>query len=146
MAKEQELDWFMDGVEPKVTEQQAKAEVLNWLKKLNLSGRKRRERAQFINTLLDAIIEGDLSINKDDGTFHQKLRVPSKATKTLDYSFRLNVKEFSDICKSNEVSPTDTESRINAAVAVMTGKLISEIESLSQDDLDVAASIALFFM
>lgn len=135
-------------MEEKVNRDQATAEVTRWMDAKKMSAKKREANEANIETLVDAIVEGNLSL-KDGNVLSQKLRFPIETTEgkvaydTLDYKPRLDLHGIHIHLQG--VKPTDMDSRLCAYVAALTSKPKDIIKKLDTEDYSIAQAIAVFF-
>jgi hypothetical protein len=140
MTDSENMDWFLDGTTAVMTEEQAQEEVLNWLNSRKMSRRKRINLKDMIVNVMQAMVDGEVSIL--DGRFVQHL----DADNSLKFNDRLNLGEFKQVCNRNKISDEDGDGRLAAATSVLTNISMAESKKLEGDAKALANSIALFFM
>lgn len=125
---------------------QAEKEVNEWLDLKKVSAKKREASKDAIDTLIEAVEEGNLTLN-DDKTFTQKLKFPTDgelSIKDLSYKSRLKVSTLHAALKGSKAS--DADERILAYVAALTTKPKAVITALDTEDYNICQSIAIFFL
>ena len=129
-----------------ITKEQADQEIASWLDNKGVRPKKREAYKASIESLEDAISEGDLVLN-EDFTLTQKLKQPTSGDvpiTSLTYKARLTVGEVKK--KMENVKPGDPDARIIALVSALTTQPKGVIEALDTDDYGIAQNIALFFV
>ena len=140
----EETDWFLGNSKSVVTEEQAQKEVLDWLNFKNMSTRKRKDHEYSINVMVSAIMDGDLS--KFDDQWVQSLRITMGTAKELKFENRKDVGTFQSVLKQQKVDGQDSDGRLTTAVSVLTGGSFSMVNTLDEEDRNLAHAIALFFL
>lgn len=130
----------------KVGREVAEKEIESWLDFKKVNEKKREAYKDNIDTLIDAVADGTLTLN-DDKTFVQKLRFPigeGDSIKTLSYKPRLKVSTV-HVCLQG-VKSTDADGRVCAYVSALTGTDRNIIKALDTEDYSVGQAIAIFFL
>jgi len=123
----------------------AQKEVDLWLDYKHVSQSKRKKQEDFIETLVDAISDGLLTLNHDTFVFTQKLRFAGGGGLTeLTYKPRIQQSEFDASVKGLKAG--DGRGAINAYASVLTDKSSGTIAGLDNEDHSFVSSFALFFM
>jgi hypothetical protein len=133
--------------EEKVSPELAAEEINKWLDAKRISPRKRSQDgyAQAIDTLMDAIIYGTVSI-KEDRTIVHELHVPLEGFfDVLEYKARITVLDVQKKTDPNAKS-TDGQARVTATISALTGKSNGEVKKLDTEDNSIAQAVAIFFL
>jgi hypothetical protein len=131
----------------KIDRETAIAELDSWFEKKKIFQSQRDSQKDSVNTLIDAIQEGVLTLNKDTNVLTHTLLLPEdgeKSIKTLTYRPRLNdviLKPFMEGNKSGSV--IDMMLSYCAALTDTTKGVLARLDSA---DKRIANSIAVFFM
>lgn len=135
-----------------ISEEMAIAEMNKWLDHKNVSQRKRnkKETKQQIETLIDAICDGDLTLDEDFNLV-QTLRNPVKdkegkqiVLETLTFKPRLLLEDVESHLMN--VKSTNTIGMLAAYTAALTGKSSSLLKKIDTDDNKTAQAIVMFFL
>lgn len=126
----------------------AQEEVNALLEHRQMSERRRKEKEDAINELVEAVSYGELVFHKDDGfKIELKLKNPIKNEGTVDkLVFESRVKVGKLQLHMKGVKADDLHGMIIAYAAALTGQpkaLISEIES---EDYNLVQKVVIFFM
>lgn len=130
----------------KVSREVATAEVDSWLDFKKVSSKKRETHREHIDNLVDAIVDGSLTLSKDKDFIHD-LKFPiegEESLKTLTYKPRLKVETVQMHLQG--VKSGDNYGAIHAYIAALTTKPKTLIKVLDTEDYAVAYGIAIFFM
>lgn len=126
----------------------ATAEVNNWLDAKRITEKKRQEYADFIENLIEGVMEGFLVVNSDN-TLTQKLAFPildenqSEVLNSLNYKFRIS--EADKIKYRKSVQKDDNGFMLT--LLALTDAPRGHITLLdSSVDKPLADAIALFFL
>lgn len=131
-----------------VSEEVAIEEINGWLDKCRFRKRSRESNKEYIDQLVDAVMDGDLIVDEETKELTMNLAHPigeSNAFKTLTFKTDLKVKEIRLKMKSGNVKPGDSDGRILAYAAALTSQPFSVVDSMSTVDQGLASSIAIFF-
>lgn len=134
-------------MQEKVTKEIATKEVTAWLDYKRTKEAQRESLKGQIDTLVEAVMFGDVSINPDTQVITHKLIVPEATDKLyteLEYKPRISVGELQKA--STNVKATDFDGKVVAYISALTGKGISHIQKLDSEDFKIGQAIALFFM
>lgn len=134
-----------------VSESVAKLEVEKWLDFKNISPRKRNKKdvKNNIETLIDAICDGDLSLDNDH-FWVQKLRSPVKdkdgksVLKEMKFTPRLLLEDIESHLIN--VKADNTIGMLAAYTAALTGKSSGMTKKLNTDDNKTTQAIVMFFL
>ena len=130
-----------------VPREQAEAEVQAWLDKKKVFGSSRESNKDHVDTLIDSICEGVLSLNQENWKFTHKLLFPfgdQIKVEKLDYYARLNDKMLKPYLSG--VKPNDADGRLLAHISALTTQPRAILEELDTADKKIAFSIAVFFL
>jgi hypothetical protein len=132
-----------------VSYEQARDEVNGWLDYKKVKEKKREAYKDAIDTLVDGVKDGTLSIAEDMKITHALAFPVEDSTgkivfDKLEYKARLSVGEIGERTKG--VKAADTDGRIMAHVSALTGKAIGLLNKMDTEDNSIAQSIAVFFV
>lgn len=130
----------------KVTREIAITEVESWLDYKKISEKKREVYKDNIDTLVDAVVEGFLTL-QDDKSFVQTLRFDTggeRPIKELTYKPRLKMSTIHSHLQG--VKSTDADLRVCAYMAALTGNPKAVIQALDTEDYSIGQAIAIFFL
>ncbi len=121
-------------------------DVNSWLDYKKVSPSKRQANEQSIETMVNAIEDGDLVVNEDK-TLTLTLKIPVTGEvkfDTLVFQPRIPVETLHN--SLGGVKATDVDARLLAHVSALTSKGKALIKKLDTEDYDVARAIATFFL
>jgi len=130
-----------------VSKEQAQIEVTDWLDSKRVKAKKREKQKDTIETLVEAIEEGDLIFDQDTKVMTMKLAFgigKDDNIKELNFKPRANVGEVNSYLK--KVKTDDADGRLLCYVYALTGQPAAVIDCLDTEDYALALSIAIFFM
>lgn len=132
----------------KISVELAEQEINNWLESKKIFEAERVRQKQSVETLVDAVVNGFLTV-KEDGDLQHTLLFPigseEKAqVKTLTYKKRLAERDTRKALKG--VSPSDVEGRMLAYIQALTDEAAGIIGALDTSDSRIAKSIVVFFL
>lgn len=130
-----------------VNKEVANSEVCKWLDFKKVSEKKRESKKEYIETIVDAISEGDLELKSDGMILIQKLKFPGDkqgAVTVLEYQPRIKVNEIQS--QMIGVKATDPQSLLSAYVSALTKQPKAAIVAMDTEDWEIAQAIASFFI
>jgi hypothetical protein len=133
-------------MESKVSKEIATEEVYAWLDLKKIGAQKRETQKDQINTLIDAVVDGSLSLTSDK-VFVLELKFPTEGEtplKKLEFKPRLQMALINQHLQG--VKPTDFDGRIAAYAAALTTQTKTLLSKLDTEDYGLVQSIVLFFM
>jgi hypothetical protein len=124
----------------------AQADVNKWLDYKKIGESKRNSNQGQIDSLVDAISEGNLIVNEDMSITHVlKFPLDGETTVTeLKYKARMNSEAV--LPHLNGVKPTDVDGRMVAYTAALTSQLKAIIKKLDTEDSTLAHAVVVFFL
>lgn len=133
----------------------AEADINAWLDKKKVGEKTRETNKDYIETLIEAVSNGTLTLDKDDeksnkaGTYKFKhtLLFPFEgdaAKDSLEYECRINDRMMKP--NLNGVKLGDGDGRFNALIATLTRQPRTLIEQLDTADKKIAMAIGIFFL
>lgn len=135
------------NTDEKVTPEMAEEEVQKWLDFKKISPSKRTDKKDQIKQLVNAIIDGDISINEENEIV-QVLKTPigtgDKQIKEFKYKPRITVGAVQQHLKNIQTS--DADGRVVCYIQALTGQSAGMIKGLDSVDYDIAQTIAIFFI
>lgn len=137
-----------------ITQELAEKEVKSWLDFKKVNVKKRENYKDNIEALVNAMIDGKLSL-REDKTFVHTLSFPlsavqkegeeAKVTVTeLEYTPRLTVKQIQR--EMQGVKSSDLNGMVCAYISALTGKVKNIVSALDTEDYSIAQAIAIFFL
>lgn len=130
----------------KVSKDVAEKEITDWLDYKKVSESRREVQKPNIETLINAVCDGILSI-KDDKTFVHELLHPFGDNETIakiEYKPRVNMATISKHIEG--VKQGDVDGRLCAIIAALTNKTKGVIKLMDTEDYSIAQSISVFFL
>lgn len=134
----------------KVTKEVAEAEVNQWLEKKKILKATIESLKDSIDVLIASVEEGVLILDTETYKWKHELLFPLEGEKgvtsinELTYIPRLNDKILRQYSKG--VKGDDSEGRLNAYIAALTGQPREVIASLDSTDKKISMAIAIFFL
>lgn len=104
-----------------------------------------QEQKQAIETIVQGLMYGRLTYNREEKTFHQTLKHPlgDNSITSLKYRARLNDNHVQKFMKG--VPHNDPDARVNAYIAALTDQAKGIISGLDYSDKKFANAITTFF-
>lgn len=130
----------------KVTREIAERDITTWLDHKKVGFQKRLSNKDQIDGLIDAVMEGSLTL-KDDMVLIHNLKFPigsEVVTEKFEYVPRIKLSQVQTHLQ--HVKGSDSASIITAYIAALTGKPTKMIGELDSEDSRIAQNIALFFL
>jgi len=124
----------------------ATQEINSWLDYKKVKAAPKETYKAQIDTLIQAVCDGELTINATTFELSQTLNcpVPELDLTVLKYVPRLTIGEMRKA--SVNVKPTDFDGKCIATIAAATGKAMSHLDKMDSSDYNTAQAIAVFFM
>lgn len=129
-----------------ISKEKATEEISSWMDSKKIIPGKRESFKDHIETLVQAVMYGMLSVN-DDNTLSQKLLYPvgeNNAISELVFKSRLNRQMITPHMAG--VKSGDNDARIIGYMAALTGKNKAILSVLDSEDQRIADSIVVFFV
>lgn len=127
-----------------ISKDQAELEINSWLDFKKISERKREAFKTNIDNMIEAIMEGNLSLNDETFVLTQTLKFPISDIKTFDYKPRIKVKEVQD--RLQNIKGGGIFAQSFAYISALTGQLTGIVKELETEDYTLADHISVFFM
>lgn len=132
-----------------VAKEVAQAEVTSWLDFKKISEQKRLKNKSSVEALVDAIIDGSLSLNNDQ-TFTHQLKFPVK-TKEGESTFsqlvyKPRIKMADVHTKLQMVKSDDADGRVACYISALCSLPLAVIKELDSEDYGIGQSVAIFFL
>jgi len=134
----------------KVNKEVALKEVTKWLDHKKIDEKKREESEVQIETIVDAIVAGNLSLNKEFVFTHTlKFEILAESdgsvvAKEFKYKPRLKMAEIE--AKMVNVDSSNSFGLIAAYVAALSGQSAAILKLMDTEDNKIAQAIAMFFL
>ena len=133
----------------KVTREVALKDFERWLNFKNIKGRKREDNENFEQIIVDAIVDGQLTIGDN---CHIKFILPEAITnkegeevlKELTFLPRIRVRDVNN--KMKGVKADDGDGRVVAYISAITQQNTGIITNLFTEDYSVCQSIVMYFL
>ncbi len=125
-----------------VSKEIAEKDVNTWLDKQRVKPRARAEKEKDIESLIEAVMYGELSFD-DDGHAVQALQFPIGGVNQLVYSSRITLDDISTKTKGS--GGTDAFSIIAAYISASTGVAIGLLKKMDNSDMGLAGNVVAFF-
>lgn len=126
----------------------AEIQVNEWLKECRFRQRKIENNKEYVDQLIEAVMNGDILIDDETKEVEMALAFPvgeNESIKSLTFKTRLKVKEIRQRLKAGNVQAGDSDGRILAYISALTGQHFNVVSELSSEDNSLASSIAIFF-
>lgn len=127
-----------------VSIEKATQEVEGWLDKKKVYPSVRESQKDSIDLLIEAIMQGDLTLDEKSGEFVHKLQFPLPELTELRYKARLNDKMLRPHLQG--VKASDADGRFLALAAALTSQPKAVLEGLDSSDKKIMMSIGVFFL
>jgi len=128
-----------------ISENIARRDIDKWLDVKKIRPKKREEKKESIDKLVDAVMDGMLSVENDGSKLVQKLIHPIGEIRELSYKSRISLAEKNRHTLGVNIAE-DFGGYILAHVAALTDKPKTLVGKMDTEDNDIANSIALFFI
>ena len=133
----------------KVSLDVAEKEVNSWLDQKKIGSAKRIAKKDNIETLINAISDGDLVLDPKTFQLTQILKFPLKADgevglTQLTYKARLSTAQVGAALKSAKLN--DAYGIVSSVIAVLTGEMIPSVNEFDTEDFGIAQAITSFFL
>lgn len=131
----------------KVSRDVATQEIESWLDYKKVNSRKRESYQEQIDTLIDGVCDGALTLNPDTHALTHHLKFPLEAevtTTSLDYAPRIKMKAVHQNMQGTKAG--DADGRVCAYIATLTGKPKDVIKAMDTEDYSIAQAVAIFFL
>lgn len=131
-------------MEEKISRDVAEREINDWLDSKKVFDSEKEDKADHIDILTDAIMNGVLIWNSEEKKLKQRLLFPIDEIEELNFEHRLNHKMLAPYLKG--VSEKDSDGRMLAHIAALTKVNRGILQSLDSRDKKIAISIVIFFV
>lgn len=140
----------------KISKEQAEVEINSWLDYKKVSKSKREENKAYIETLVDAMMDGILSMDgeqdkisskEDYMSFTHFLKFPTEGETpliSLRYKARLKVMTVQSVLRG--LKGDDSQAFIIAYACALTSQPKALIQALDTEDYKITQAIAVFFV
>lgn len=131
----------------KVAREVAEAEIKSWLDKKKVFESTRESYKDSIEVLVDAMVEGYLTLDEKDFTLTHTLMFPPEKEQSfteLKYKSRLNDNMLQPFLSG--VKTSDADGRLLAYVAALTGVNRGILKAIDTADKKISMAIAIFFL
>lgn len=127
-----------------ITREAATVEVTGWLDKKKIYESTREAQKDSIELLIDAMVNGDLTLDENTNEFTHRLLFPISEVTQLKYRARLNDTALRPHLLG--VKASDADGRLLAHTAALTNQPKSILSELDSADKKIMMSIAIFFL
>lgn len=133
----------------KIAKEVAIQEFNDWMDYKKVKENKREEAKTQIDELVNAIMDGVLTIDENKNIIHTlEFPIQNQSGETtvskITYKPRLNVRELNDKLKA--VKGADGDGRILAYAKALTGENTGILGNLDTEDYRITSSIVMFFL
>lgn len=132
----------------KVAREVATEEIQSWLDAKKVSEKKREEYASQIDTMVEAVCEGNLTLDSSSKDLTQSLKFPiageGSTINTLKFKARVKIEAIRVQLAS--VKTTDPIAMQLGYLAALTGTPRGILKELDTDDYSTATAILVFFL
>jgi hypothetical protein len=128
-----------------VSDEQAVKEIDSWLDYKKIDENQREEHETFIKALVSYVKSGNLVLNEDK-TFTHKLKFPMETAEISELIYKARITEREITQKLHGVKADDSDGRLSAHIAALTGQVRGIIGNMDKEDYKIARSIAIFFL
>jgi hypothetical protein len=133
----------------KIAREQADLEVTNWLDKKKIFDETRDKYKEYIELIIDAIVNGVLVLDPNTFEFTHDLSFPlgeegNASIAQLKYKLRINDKMIQPNMRG--VKADDADGRLNAIISTLIGQSKAVVSNLDSQDKRISTAIAVFFM
>jgi hypothetical protein len=122
----------------------ATAEMEKWLDSKRVSEKRRKDLEKPIEHLISMLQSGNLSIDGESGQLTYKLLWPIEGLTEITFKHRLTVMELQN--RTKNLKGDDSDGRIRATIAALTGQSVGILGKLDTDDNRTAEAVAVFFL
>jgi hypothetical protein len=129
-----------------VSDEQAVKEIDSWLDYKKIDENQREEHETFIKALVSYIKSGHLILNEDDMSLTHKLKFPMDKADISELVYKARITEREITQKLHGVKADDSDGRLCAHIAALTGQVRGIITNMDKEDYKIARSIAIFFL
>lgn len=135
----------------KITLEAANEEIESWLDFKKISAQKRKSLSDQIETLIEAMCDGSLVLEKGDESesfvFTQSLKFPfGKDEKITELKFKSRMGIATIHLHLKDVKSTDADGRLLAHVAALTSQNKEILKNMDTVDYSTSSAIAMFFI
>lgn len=130
----------------KISKEIAQAEVESWLDYKKISAKKRESQKDQIESLVDALVEGTLSMNDDKTIVHQLKFEIGEEIKISKLEYKPRLKMSAIHLHLSSVKSSDADGRVCAYISALTGLPKDILKAMDSEDYSISQSIALFFI
>jgi len=130
----------------RINPEQATKEINAWLDSKKIMHATKEANQDSIDLLIDGMVEGLLTVEKSNEIIHS-LAFPigdDDKIKNLTYKHRINDRILEPYLKG--VKPADSDGRLIAYIAALTGQLKAVIKNMDSVDKKISLAIAVFFL
>lgn len=137
-----------------VTKEVAAAEIKSWLDFKKINEQKRLRNKSSVESLVDAMVEGTLSLTEDKVFEHhlkfpltpavQKEGAPSPPMSKITYKPRLAMSEVHT--RLQQVKSEDADGRVACYISAISGQPMAIVRAMDSEDYGIGQSIAIFFL
>lgn len=124
--------------------EEATKEVENYLNFKGMRQKRRKEKEEYINMIIDCVEDGTLSIDPETKVIKHKLIHKAGGIDQFAYKPRLNQGKIANRLRMS--SSTDGHSAIACYVAELTDNNISVVGLLDTEDNVISQAVAMLFM
>lgn len=131
----------MTGV---IDRETATAEVESWFIAKKIKQSQKDSQKEAVEILIESVMDGDLSLNKETNVWTHKLSFPEAGIKELSYKPRVNDAMLKPYLEGNK--PGNGQALILSYMCALTNTNKAILDKLDSQDKRIASSIVVFFL
>lgn len=125
----------------------AQKDISSWLDSKRVSEKKRQDNERVVDTLVSAVMEGNLVWDEGQKLLKQKLQWPvgeNEEIKHIEFKHRVTQGDIS--ARLRNTKSDDAFAVMGVYISAITGQPVALLEKLDTSDYSIAQSVAVFFM
>lgn len=125
----------------------AQQDVNRWLDSKRISDKKRQDNERVVDTLVSAVMEGNLVWDDEKKLLKQILQWPvgeNEELKSIEYKHRITQGDISARLRNSKSD--DAFAVMGVYISAITGQPVAILDKLDSSDYSIAQSVAVFFM
>jgi len=125
----------------------AQKDISSWLDSKRVSEKKRKDNERVVDTLVSAVMEGNLVWDEEQKLLKQRLQWPvgeNEELKHIDFKQRITQGDIS--ARLRNAKSDDAFAVMGVYISAITGQPIAILDKLDSSDYSIAQSVAVFFM
>lgn len=124
----------------------ASSEIQSWLDAKKVPQSKREASEDYINTLIDAVAEGEMVVNSSN-ELEYKLKFPTEGEEPVTkITFKPRIKTGDINTRLKNMKSKDSLNTLLAVISAVTNQPTSLLEKLDTQDMGICNAVAVFFI